>query len=82
MDDSPRSSSRNDLSSHEAVMLDYWDDLPIYGWEVSFRRKAGMALEVFINLSTHFPESWRMDNAIRYPTNSHDNPLTLILPAP
>ena len=35
------------ISSHDAMMVNYWDDLENYGYEESFRRNAGMNLQEF-----------------------------------
>ena len=35
------------LSSHDSVMVDYWDDLQEYGAKESFRRNVGMSFEEF-----------------------------------
>ena len=35
------------ISSHDAVMVNYWDDLENYGYEESFRRNVGMNLQEF-----------------------------------
>ena len=35
------------LSSHDSVMVDYWDDLQEYGAKESFKRNVGMSFEEF-----------------------------------
>ena len=35
------------ISSHDAVMVKYWDDLEAYGYEESFIRNIGISLEEF-----------------------------------
>ncbi|MFL2756906.1 MAG: zinc ribbon domain-containing protein [Dehalococcoidia bacterium] len=35
------------LSSHDAIMIDYWDDLKEYGAEESFHRNIGISFEEF-----------------------------------
>jgi len=35
------------VSSHDAIMVNYWDDLEGYGHEESFRRNVGMSLQEF-----------------------------------
>ena len=35
------------ISSHDAIMVDYWDDLENYGYEESFSRNIGMSLQEF-----------------------------------
>ena len=35
------------LSSHDSVMIDYWEDLEEFGYEESFRKNIGISLEEF-----------------------------------
>ena len=42
------------ISSHDAIMVDYWDDLENYGYEESFRRNVGMSLQEFYILFGEF----------------------------
>ena len=51
------------LSSHDAVMVGYQDDIVTYGWEESFRRNVGMSVEEFyesfaVFRTKTFDEQW------------------------
>ena len=42
------------ISSHDAVMVNYWDDLETYGYELSFQRNIGVSLNEFYQKFNEF----------------------------
>ena len=42
------------ISSHDAVMVDYWDDLEQYGYEQSFEKNIGMSFDEFYQSFNEF----------------------------
>ena len=44
------------ISSNDAILKDYWDDLEKYGWEKSFERNVGYTVQDFYPLFETFLE--------------------------
>ena len=42
------------ISSHDAVMVNYWDDLEQYGYEQSFEKNIGMSFDEFYQSFNEF----------------------------
>ena len=42
------------ISSHDAVMVDYWEDLEQYGYEQSFEKNIGMSFDEFYQSFNEF----------------------------
>ena len=42
------------ISSNDAILKDYWDDLEKYGWEKSFERNVGYPVQDFYPLFEAF----------------------------